>query len=126
MTTGITGTAVAFVYAADRARAIAFYKDVLGLELCSSDDFGDFLQFGGALLRMTVLPQWQANAHPVLGWNVPDIVATATSLRDRGVKFALYEGMGQDELGIWTAPDGRAKVAWFTDSEGNVLSLSQA
>jgi predicted enzyme related to lactoylglutathione lyase len=34
--------------------------------------------------------------------------------------------MGQDELGIWTAPDGGAKVAWFSDSEGNVLSLSQA
>lgn len=126
MATGIAGTAVAFVYVADRARAIAFYSDVLGLELRSSDDFGDFLEIGGTLLRMTVLPQWQANAHPVLGWNVPDIVATATSLRDRGVKFAIYEGMGQDELGIWTAPDGGAKVAWFTDSEGNVLSLSQA
>jgi len=126
MATGIAGTAVAFVYAADRTRAIAFYRDVLGLELRSSDDFGDFLEFGGALLRMTVMPQWQANAHPVLGWNVPDIVATATSLRDRGVKFAIYEGMGQDELGIWTAPDGGAKVAWFADSEGNVLSLSQA
>jgi len=126
MATGITGTAVAFVYVADRARAIAFYSDVLGLELRSSDDFGDFFQFGGALLRMTVMPQWQANEHPVLGWNVPDIVATATALRDRGVKFAIYEGMGQDELGIWIAPDGGAKVAWFTDSEGNVLSLSQA
>jgi len=126
MATGIAGTAVAFVYAADRVRAIEFYRDVLGLELRSSDDFGDFLEIGGTLLRMTVLPGWQANAHPVLGWNVPDIVATATSLRDRGVKFAIYEGMGQDELGIWTAPDGGAKVAWFTDSEGNVLSLSQA
>jgi predicted enzyme related to lactoylglutathione lyase len=126
MATGIAGTAVAFVYVADRARAIAFYRDVMGLELRSSDDFGDFLEIGGALLRMTVLPEWQANPHPVLGWNVPDIVATATLLHDRGVKFAIYEGMGQDELGIWTAPDGGAKVAWFTDSEGNVLSLSQA
>ena len=110
----------------DRGVAVEWYRDVLGLELRSSDDFGDFLQFGGALLRMTVMPQWQASAHPVLGWNVPDIVATATALRDRGVKFAIYEGMGQDELGIWTAPDGGAKVAWFSDSEGNVLSLSQA
>ena len=126
MATGVVGTAVAFVYVADRARAIEFYRDVLGLELRSSDEFGDFLQFGAALLRMTVMPGWQANAHPALGWNVPDIVATATSLRGRGVKFAIYDGMGQDELGIWTAPDGGAKVAWFADSEGNVLSLSQA
>jgi hypothetical protein len=34
--------------------------------------------------------------------------------------------MGQDELGIWTAPGGQAKVAWFADQDGNVLSVSQA
>jgi hypothetical protein len=34
--------------------------------------------------------------------------------------------MGQDELGIWTSPDGAAKVAWCNDSEGNLLSVSQA
>ncbi len=30
----------------------------------------------------------------------------------------------QDELGIWTAPSG-AKVAWFKDPDGNILSLSE-
>jgi hypothetical protein len=34
--------------------------------------------------------------------------------------------MGQDELGIWTSPDGQVKVAWFADPDGNVLSLSHA
>jgi hypothetical protein len=33
--------------------------------------------------------------------------------------------MGQDELGIWSSPDGRTKLAWFADPDGNVLSLSQ-
>lgn len=122
----IAGTPVAFVYVADRARAIAFYRDVLGLEQRSSDEYGDFLELGGALLRMTVLSGWKAQPHPVLGWNVPDIVATVASMRGLGVQFAIYEGMGQDEAGIWTSPDGAAKVAWFTDPEGNVLSLSQA
>lgn len=65
-------------------------------------------------------------ARSVLGWNVRDIVATVQSMRARGVVFTVYEGLGQDELGIWTAPDGQAKVAWFADPDGNVLSVSQA
>jgi hypothetical protein len=32
--------------------------------------------------------------------------------------------MKQDELGIWTAPTG-AKVAWFKDPDGNILSISE-
>jgi catechol 2,3-dioxygenase-like lactoylglutathione lyase family enzyme len=120
------GTPVAFINVADRDRALSFYRGVLGLELHSSDSFGDFVQMEGALLRITVLPDHEAHPHPVLGWNVPDIVATATSLRARGVAFTIYEGMGQDDLGIWTAPGGQAKVAFFADPDGNVLSLSQA
>jgi len=34
--------------------------------------------------------------------------------------------MGQDALGIWTAPDGSSKVAFFNDPDGNGLSLTQA
>ncbi|HWG63506.1 MAG TPA: hypothetical protein VG253_17570 [Streptosporangiaceae bacterium] len=45
-------------------------------------------------------------------------------LAARGVRFARYEGMGQDERGVWTAPGG-AKVAWFLDPDGNNLSLTE-
>lgn len=121
----ISGTPVAFVNVASRDRALAFYRDTLGLELRSSDDFGDFIQLDGGLLRLTALPDFKPGPHPVLGWHVRDITSAVTSMRERGVEFTIYPGMGQDELGIWTAPDGGAKVAWFTDPDGNVLSLSQ-
>ncbi|MNT95901.1 Glyoxalase-like domain protein [compost metagenome] len=62
----------------------------------------------------------------MFGWNVDDIQAAAAALRDKGVTFTIYDGMGQDALGVWTSPDGAAKVAWFADPDGNVLSLSQA
>jgi len=42
----------------------------------------------------------------------------------KGVKFEIFDGMGQDELGVWSAPSG-AKVAWFKDPDGNILSLTQ-
>jgi catechol 2,3-dioxygenase-like lactoylglutathione lyase family enzyme len=126
MAATISGTPVAFINVSDRDRALSFYRDVLGFELRSSDAFGDFIQLEGALLRLTVLPDFKAHPHPVLGWNVPDIVAAARSMRGRGVAFTIYEGFGQDELGIWTAPHGQAKVAWFADPDGNVLSISQS
>lgn len=121
-----SATPVAFLYVGNRERALGFYQGTLGFELRGSDDFGDFIDLGPALVRMTVMPDYKASPHPALGWNVEDIAAAAEALRDRGVAFTIYDGMGQDALGIWTAPDGKAKVAWFADPDGNVLSLSQA
>ncbi len=37
---------------------------------------------------------------------------------------ARFDGVEQDELGIWSAPGG-AFVAWFKDPDGNTLSLTQ-
>lgn len=118
-------TPVAFLYVNDREGALGFYRDTLGLALRGSDDFGDFIDLDGALLRMTVIPDHKAHPHPVLGWNVDDISAAVEALRGRGVAFTIHEGMGQDALGIWTAPDGKTKVAFFADPDGNVLTLSQ-
>jgi hypothetical protein len=42
----------------------------------------------------------------------------------RGREFLRFHGMTQDELGIWTSPGG-AKVAWFKDPDGNVLSVTE-
>jgi hypothetical protein len=44
-------------------------------------------------------------------------------LQGRGIVFERYPGMKQDALGVWTAPGG-ARIAWFKDPDGNVLSLS--
>lgn len=41
---------------------------------------------------------------------------------DRERAMAFYRGV----LGIWTSPDGRTRVAFFADPDGNVLTLSQA
>ena len=116
---------VAFLYASDRDHALGFYVETLGLTLRSSDPFGDFLDAGHAAIRLTVFPDYKAGQHPVFGFNVDDIRAAAATLRDKGVALTIYDGMGQDADGIWTAPDGNAKVAWFTDPDGNVLSLSE-
>ena len=45
------------------------------------------------------------------------------ALVKNGVVFERYDGMDQDELGVWKSPDGN--VAWFKDPDGNILSLSE-
>lgn len=47
-------------------------------------------------------------------------------MRARGVVFTDYKGLSQDELGIWTAPDGQSKEAWFADPDDNALFVKQA
>ena len=117
--------AIAFVLVRNRAAAKPFYSDILGLTLLSEDDFATEYDLNGITLRLTTVEDHTATAHTVLGWAVPDILATARDLAARGVKFNIYPGFGMDEFGIWTSPDGKAQVNWFNDPEGNVLSLTQ-
>jgi catechol 2,3-dioxygenase-like lactoylglutathione lyase family enzyme len=116
---------MAFILVRDREKAKAFYTGVLGLTFVSEDDFAATYDLNGAILRLTTVEDWTPHPHTVVGWSVSDIVATSKALAAKGVIFSIFEGFGQDELGIWTAPDGKRKVNWFNDPEGNVLSLKE-
>jgi len=76
------------------------------------------------MLRVATVKTLQPAGYTVLGCIVPDIAKAVRALVKRGVAFQRYDGMGQDDLGIWSSPGG-ARVAWFTDPEGNTLSLTQ-
>ena len=116
---------VAMVVTADRKRAEAFYGDTLGLRRLPGDDFAALFDLAGVKLRLTEVPGHQPSPHPVLGWEVKDIEGAVRALAAKGVTMNVYEGMGQDPRGIWTAPDGSCKVAFFNDPDGNGLSLTQ-
>lgn len=118
-------TPVTFVITRDRKVAEAFYGGTLGLPRLPGDDFAAVFDLAGVPLRLTEVPDHTPAPHPVLGWQVADIVSTVQALTANGVAFTIYPGMGQDALGIWTAPDGVAKVAFFSDPDGNGLSLTQ-
>ena len=120
-----TAPVIGFVLTSDRLRAKQFYSDVLGLRLQSEDDFAAVYEANGIMLRLTTVEGHRAGPHPVIGWSVPDIRASAEALAAQGVRFEIYPGFGQDEWGIWTSPDGAVRVNWFKDPDGNVLSLTQ-
>jgi catechol 2,3-dioxygenase-like lactoylglutathione lyase family enzyme len=115
---------IAFVSTADPSRAMAFYRDTLGLRLTADEPFALVFDASGTMLRVTKVKQVVTAAYTVLGWQVDDIAAAVEQLTGKGVTFQRYEGMIQDPSGVWTSPGG-AKVAWFNDPDGNVLSLTQ-
>jgi catechol 2,3-dioxygenase-like lactoylglutathione lyase family enzyme len=115
---------VGFVATTDLARARAFYEETLGLPVIEEDPYALALDANGTMLRVTAVPDFRPAGYTVCGWLVDDIAAAIRELGAKGVDFARYDGMDQDELGVWTAPSA-AKVAWFTDPDGNTLSLTQ-
>jgi catechol 2,3-dioxygenase-like lactoylglutathione lyase family enzyme len=120
---------MAMISVQDRLRARAFYADVLGPVLGigapAIDGFGDQFACGDGFIRLTELPDVMPGPHPVLGFQVDDAAASVAALSARGISMLIYDGFGQDAAGLWTSPDGGARVAWFNDSEGNLLSLTE-
>ena len=114
----------AFLATADAGSARRFYEGVLGLRLIEDTPFALVFAAGGTTLRIQKLAALTPAPHTVLGWSVPDIAAAVRALAERGVRFERFEGMRQDGLGIWLSPSG-ARVAWFKDPDGNLLSLTE-
>jgi hypothetical protein len=57
-------------------------------------------------------------------WAVDDVVAEVAQLKARGVVFEEYDMPGIKTVNS-IATGGGAKTAWFKDSEGNILAVSQ-
>jgi catechol 2,3-dioxygenase-like lactoylglutathione lyase family enzyme len=117
---------VAFAPTTDAARARAFYEGVLGLRLVSDEKpFAIVFDANGTMIRVTTVPELKPQLFTILGWRVADIEATVDRLAAQGVEFQRYKGMNDsDPRGIWNSPSG-ARVAWFKDPDGNVLSLTE-
>jgi catechol 2,3-dioxygenase-like lactoylglutathione lyase family enzyme len=118
---------VTFIPTADAVKARAFYESVLGLRLVTDEKpFALVFDANGIMLRVTpVHGEHKPTPSTILGWSVESIDATVERLAAAGVEFLRYPGLNDKDLrGIWTSPSG-ARVAWFHDPDGNVLSLTQ-
>ena len=122
-----TSRVIAFVPTRDPARARRFYETTLGLTFVSDDQFALVFEANETTIRIANVSSVAGFApapFTILGWHVNDIEATVGDLARRGVAFERFPGMDQDALGIWRSPSG-ARVAWFRDPDGNVLSVTQ-
>ncbi len=114
--------------AADLDRAKAWYSQVLGLEPVEIEPMGEvWYEIGGSRFMVYASQFAGTNQATAAGLMVDDFAATSAELRARGAIFEDYD-FGEDFHtvdGIMTLPNGR-KGAWFRDSEGNILGLSEA
>ena len=115
---------VAFVATKDADGAKSFYETALGLKLISEDSFALVFDANGTMLRVQKVQELNPAPYTALGWEVADISTEVEELVKRGVVFNRYEWLPQDDRCVWTAPGG-AMVAWFSDPDGNTLSLTQ-
>lgn len=116
---------IAFVPTRNADSARAFYEDTLGLRFISDDNFAIVMDANGTMIRIARVGDFSPLPFTILGWQVSDIDAAVAAMTAKGVQFSRYSFIDQAENGVWTAPGGAAKVAWFLDPDGNTLSLSQ-
>ena len=103
----------------DVERAIAFYRDVLGMRFLFQAPPGlGFFDCAGVRLMLDGPAGAKAGAHgTVLYYKVPDIREAFAALTGRGVAFE-----GQPHL-IAKMPDHELWMAFFRDPDGNLLAL---
>jgi methylmalonyl-CoA/ethylmalonyl-CoA epimerase len=105
----------------DLQRAVAFYRDTLGMRFLFQAPGGlAFFDVGGVRLMLGV-PEKAEFDHPasVLYYRVPDIGAAYETLTGRGVTF-----IDQPHL-IARMPTYELWMTFFRDSEENVLALME-
>jgi predicted enzyme related to lactoylglutathione lyase len=118
---------IAYVPVSDMSRARKFYEEKLGLVAKEEYGGGTGLVYecgkGTSFFMYKSAGAGTSRASQAF-WAVEDLEAEVAELRGKGVKFEEYDMPGLKTVnGINTG--GGAKTAWFKDSEGNILAISQ-
>lgn len=117
-------TPISFLATTEPAQAKNFYGAILGLTLVETTPYALVFRDGRHMLRIQIVPKLEPASFTVHGWQVDHIETKVKQLASKGVVFEVFDQLPQDDLGVWTTPDG-SKIAWFKDPCGNTLSLTQ-
>lgn len=112
--------------ASDIARARAWYEEKLGLVPEKEEMGGSGLWYrtGGTWFYLYQTESAGTARNTVGGWEVHDIEGLMADLRSRGVQFEDYD-FGEMKTVDGLLSVGGYKGAWFADSEGNILELTE-
>jgi catechol 2,3-dioxygenase-like lactoylglutathione lyase family enzyme len=107
----------------DLQKAREFYGETLGLETSEEHGLMTLHLVGDRPTLVYPKPDHTPATYTILNFPVEDIDKAVDELAARGVRFERYNGMDQDEKGIFRG--GGPYIAWFKDPAGNVLSVLQ-
>jgi len=113
--------------AADLGRAIAWYRDVLGLEPDEPDGEAVVYRVEGTVFGIYPSENAGTNKATSVRLVIDDFDAARAELLSKGVVFLDYD-VGPDFRtvdGVLTSPDGE-RTSWFKDSEGNILAMGSS
>jgi predicted enzyme related to lactoylglutathione lyase len=114
----------AYIPASDVSRARKFYEHSVGLTPKEDYAGGVIYQSGGTEVFLYHTPNAGTSKASQAYWQVDDVETEVSELKRRGVVFEEYDMPGlTTRNGIATG--GGAKTAWFKDTEGNILAISQ-
>ena len=105
-------------------RARKFYEEKLGLKPKGEYAGGVIYECGGAEVFLYPTPNAGTSKASQAYWDVKDVESEVAALKKRGVTFEEYDMPGitmKDSI----ATGGGAKTAWFKDTEGNIMAISQ-
>jgi len=110
----------------DIERAVAFYRDTLGLEVVrvEQDPTTAMVRVGETGWLMLYTTSFRRGETTAASFIVPDVETTVDELRKRGVEFEEYDLPGLKTEGGVATHEGFT-TAWFKDSEGNIIAVSQ-
>src|SRR5215471_14842744 len=115
----------AYIPAKDILRARKFYEETLGFQPKEEYAGGVVYVFaGGTAYFLYPTPNAGTSKASQAFWSVEDVEEEVAELKARGVVFEEYDVPGikmQNSI----AAGGGAKTAWFKDTEGNILAVSQ-
>jgi len=120
----------AAIAVSDMGRAREFYEGKLGLSPATDhepDDNRAYRCAEGTVIHVYLSPNHAGKSTATLaGWYVDDVERIVDELTSRGVTFERYdEGpIITDDKGIATF-EGGARVAYFKDPDGNMLSIAR-
>ena len=114
----------AYIPANDVKRARKFYEGLIGLVPKEEYAGGVIYACGGVEVFLYATRNAGTSKASQAFWQVADVAAEVKELKARGVKFEEYDFPGMQMVdSIMTG--GGAKTAWFKDTEGNILAISQ-
>jgi predicted enzyme related to lactoylglutathione lyase len=114
----------AYIPASDVSRARKFYEQSVGLTPKEDYAGGVIYECGGAEVFLYATPNAGTSKASQAYWEVDDVEAEVSELKRRGVVFEEYDMPGLRTRNS-IATGGGAKTAWFKDTEGNILAISQ-
>jgi predicted enzyme related to lactoylglutathione lyase len=113
-----------YIPASDVSRARKFYEGILRLRPKEEYAGGVIYECGGGDVFLYPTNNAGTSKASQAFWQVNDIEAEVIELKARGVVFEQYDMPGIKMVNS-IATGGGAKTAWFKDSEGNILAISQ-